>query len=84
MLPWEPTARVLARLLVGGVASFLGLRRAGAEDDGNDGVPNDDKVDDDDDDDDDGDRIFPRGVDGQWKLSADGKTLRIGIPICGY
>ena len=68
---------------------FLGSRRVGAEDDGNDGLPDDDNDDDnddndDDDDDDDGDRIFPRGVDGQWKLSADGKTLRIGIPIRGY
>jgi hypothetical protein len=38
----------------------------------------------DDDDDDGGDGICSGDVDGQWKLSADGKTLRIGIPIRGY
>ena len=86
-LPREPTARVAVRFLAGGVTSVLGSRRrAGAEEDegdetNGDGIPNDGDYDDDYDD---GDGICSRDVDGQWKLSADGKTLRIGIPIRGY
>ena len=85
-LPREPTARVGVRFLAGGVTSIiLGSRRsAGAEEDDGDETNGDDIPNDDDDDDDDGDQICSRDVDGQWKLSADGKTLRIGIPIREY
>ena len=80
-LPREPTARVGVRFLAGGVTSIiLGSRRsAGEEEDEGDETNGDDIPNDDD-----GDQICSRDVDGQWKLSADGKTLRIGIPIRGY
>jgi hypothetical protein len=73
-LPREPTARIGVRLSGGGDVSIL-ESRPGADDDGDD---------DDRDPVDDGAQICSRDVPGQWKLSADGRTIRIGIPIRGY
>jgi hypothetical protein len=86
-LPSVPTARVRVRLLDDGVVSILESSRSGtaiaAEEDGHDVDDNDD--DDDDSPDDDGAaRICSTDVPGKWKLSDDGKTMRIGIPIRGY
>lgn len=75
-LPADPTARVRIELLEGGEVSILGSF-AGAADDDND-----------DDDaapiDDDASQVCYTDVPGQWKLSDDGKTIRIGIPIRGF
>jgi len=67
-LPQDPTARAIIELLEGGVITIRGSY-AGTDDD---------------DSSDDASQVCSTDIPGQWKLSDDGKTIRIGIPIRGY
>lgn len=69
-LPRTPTARVRIMLLESGVVSIT-KSYAGNDDQ----VCDDGSIEDD---------ICSTDLPGQWKLSDDGKTIRIGIPIRGY
>ncbi|KAL3826334.1 hypothetical protein ACHAXA_003658 [Cyclostephanos tholiformis] len=83
-LPPVPTAKVKVRLLDDGVVNIIESSRAGTS------TTTEEKNHDDDDDSDDSAyddgaaRICPMDVPGKWKLSDDGKMMRIGIPIRGY
>lgn len=67
-LPRDPTARVRISLLEEGVVNILGSFE---------GMDDDDSIDD-------ASQVCYTEIPGQWKLSDDGKTIRIGIPIRGY
>lgn len=67
-LPQEPTARVTINMLDGGEVSVLGSFEGTHSD-----APVDEES-----------QICYTGIPGQWKLSDDGKTIRIGIPMKGY
>lgn len=69
-LPQQPTARVRIQLLDGGEVTIL-KSYSGTDDD------NDEDIDD-------ASQVCSTDIAGQWKLSDDGKTIRIGIPIRGY
>lgn len=69
-LPPEPTARVRIELLDDGMVNVLGSFTD--DDDNNDATI------------DDASQVCYTDIPGQWKLSDDGKTIRIGIPIRGY
>lgn len=68
-LPLDPTARVRIALLDEERVTILGSSEG---------------VDGDDSDEDAASQVCYTDISGQWKLSADGKTVRIGIPIRGY
>lgn len=67
-LPRDPTARVRISLLEKGVVNILGSFE---------GMDGDASIDD-------ASQVCYTEMAGQWKLSDDGKTIRIGIPIRGY
>lgn len=67
-LPQDPTAKATIQLLEGGVLNILGS---------NDGTGDCDSSGD-------ASQVCSTDIPGQWKLSNDGKTIRIGIPIRGY
>lgn len=69
-LPPAPTARVRVELLDGGDVTILGSF-SGTDDDDEATI-------------DDASQVCSMDVPGKWKLSDDGKTIRIGIPIRGY
>ena len=71
-LPQDATARVNIEFLDEGEVSIIGSLPGTDNDDGSDNVI------------DDASQVCSVGVPGQWKLSDDGKTIRIGIPIRGY
>ena len=71
-LPPTPTARVRIMLLESGVVSIT-KSYAEKEDDDHDGTTIDSPS-----------QVCSTDIPGQWKLSEDGKTIRIGIPIRGY
>ncbi|KAL7469199.1 hypothetical protein ACHAXS_009456 [Conticribra weissflogii] len=95
-LPAEPTARVVVRLLEGGmvdvVKSLSAVENEEEEDDdydddnGNDNDSDNDKANEKDSasSPDEESKLCSDGARGMWKLSDDGKTIRIGIPIRGY
>ncbi|KAL7554683.1 hypothetical protein ACHAWF_018199 [Thalassiosira exigua] len=68
-LPTYPTARVRLHLLEGGEVTVLGSYS---------GTEGDESTIDD------ASQVCATDIPGQWKLSDDGKTIRIGIPIRGY
>eukprot|EP00804_Cyclotella_cryptica_P011923 CCRYP_004394-RA/>CCRYP_004394-RA protein AED:0.16 eAED:0.16 QI:0/-1/0/1/-1/1/1/0/299 len=80
-LPEEATGSVLLRLQDGGtvtiVTSWFGRRNADDGDDDADAtsIGNEEEE---------SNMICPPDISGQWKLSDDGRMLRIGIPIRGY
>jgi hypothetical protein len=79
-LPTEPTARIKIVLLDDGVVSIVDSRAGNTDD-------NNVNIDDDDNEGGGGDsttQICSMDLPGQWKLSDDGKTIRIGIPIRAY
>jgi len=67
-LPQEPTARVRIELLDGGAVTILGSLT---------GTDDDESIDD-------SSQVCSTDTPGQWKLSADGKTIRIGLPFRGF
>ncbi len=71
-LPRTPTARVRIMLLESGVVSIV-KSYAGKDDEDDGEITIDDAS-----------QVCSTDVPGQWKLSDDGKTIRIGIPIRGY
>lgn len=70
-LPRTPTARVRIMLLESGAVSITTSYAEQSDDDGDIII-------------DDSSQICSTDIPGQWKLSDDGKTVRIGIPIRGY
>lgn len=78
-LPSDPSARIKIILLDEGIVSIVESRES-TDDDDNIGNDNEDA----------GEgggsnsQICSMDIPGQWKLSADGKTIRLGIPIRGY
>ena len=71
-LPRTPTARVRIMLLESGVVSIV-KSYAGKDDEDDGEITIHDAS-----------QVCSTDVPGQWKLSDDGKTIRIGIPIRGY
>ena len=69
-LPTEPTAKVQVQLLEDGAVAICGSSTTGEDDDDECAV--------------DVSEVCSTDIPGQWKLSDDGKTIRIGIPIRGY
>ena len=67
-LPKDPTARVKIELLEGGEVTILGSYE---------GTDDSDSVDD-------ASQVCYTEIAGQWKLSDDGKTIRVSIPIRGF
>ena len=70
-LPSEPTANVRIELLDGGEVNILGSFADNDDDDDSATI-------------DDASQVCNTNIAGQWKLSDDGKTIRIGIPMLGY
>ena len=70
-LPRTPTARVRIMLLESGAVSIIKSYAEQSDDDMDIII-------------DDSSQICSTDIPGQWKLSDDGKTIRIGIPIRGY
>lgn len=71
-LPLTPTARVRIMLLESGVVSIANSFADNVDED-NDNTTIDNPS-----------QVCSTDIPGQWKLSEDGKTIRIGIPIRGY
>lgn len=69
-LPNEPTAKVEVQLLADGAVAICGSTTGENGDDDECAV--------------DVNEVCSTDIPGQWKLSDDGKTIRIGIPIRGY
>lgn len=67
-LPNDPTARVQIQLLKDGEVAICGSATGG------EGAEDECSV----------DEVCSTDIPGRWKLSEDGKTIRIGIPIRGY
>jgi len=71
-LPTVPTARIQIQLLQDGVVSILKSYSGTDDDDDSNNII------------DEASQVCDTNIQGQWKLSDDGKTMRIGIPIRGY